>query len=89
VFLPNAFTPNFDGKNDLFKVTVHGRIVKYYIAVFNRFGEMVFTSKDPLRSWDGFYKGRPAETGNYVWTCVYQLDGESQVDKKGQILLIR
>ena len=89
VFLPNAFTPNFDGKNDAFKVTVHGKIVKYYIAVFNRFGEMVFTSKDPLKSWDGFYKGRPAETGNYVWTCVYQLDGESQVDKKGQILLIR
>ncbi|HTE22959.1 T9SS type B sorting domain-containing protein [Flavitalea sp.] len=89
VFVPNAFSPNRDGHNDLFRAVVHGPVLHYSITLFNRYGAIVFSTNDPSKSWDGFYKGRPAETGNYVWKCSYQLEGGKTSGSKGNILLIR
>jgi gliding motility-associated-like protein len=89
VFMANAFTPNHDGKNDLFKAMVYGPVVKYSIIIFNRYGQVVFSTNDHLKGWDGFFKGMPAENGNYVWKCVYQMQGGQPTDLKGQVLLLR
>jgi gliding motility-associated-like protein len=89
VFMPNAFSPNRDGRNDLFKALVHGPIARFQIVVYNRYGEIVFSTNDPLKAWDGVYKGVPSPTGNYIWKCVYQLQGENVMEQKGQILLLR
>jgi gliding motility-associated-like protein len=89
VYMPNAFTPNRDGRNDVFKALVHGPLARFQVVVYNRYGEIVFSTNDPLKAWDGVYKGVPAPTGNYIWKCVYQLQGENVVEQKGQIMLLR
>jgi gliding motility-associated-like protein len=89
VFVPNAFSPNRDGLNDVFRAVVHGPIVQFSMTVFNRFGQIVFTTNDPAKSWDGTFKGKPPETGNYIWKCSYQLEGGNKTELKGYMLLVR
>jgi gliding motility-associated-like protein len=88
-YVPNIFTPNNDGKNDRFKPLIYGRVVKYEIQVFNRFGERVFQSKDPLVSWDGSIAGQQNPVGTFTWLCVYQLDGEDLKQAKGTVTIVR
>jgi len=88
-FIPNAFTPNHDGKNDLFRPQLFGNIKKYHFAIFNRWGQAVFESTDPEKGWDGSLAGSKQEANVFVWVCSYQFDGESSENKKGTVLLIR
>jgi gliding motility-associated-like protein len=89
VYVPNAFTPNRDGHNDSFKALVYGPVSSFSLQIYNRYGEIVFTSNDPEKGWDGFYKGKPSDNGNYVWTCRYQFtDGEKTL-LKGNLVLLR
>lgn len=89
VFIPTAFTPNGDGKNDFFKAIVHGNLLSFKLEVFNRYGELVFRTSDILKEWDGLYKGATFSTNTFVWQCVYQLEGNQPVYQKGTVLLIR
>ena len=57
IYIPNAFTPNGDGKNDLLKVFPVGFKSFDYVAVFNRYGEQVFFTKDWNQGWDGRVNG--------------------------------
>lgn len=70
-FVPNAFSPNGDGKNDLFGPTCSD-ISDYYIEIYNRWGEKVFESADPLLMWDGIYKGKLAPDGHYIWEIKFR-----------------
>ena len=89
VYIPTAFSPNRDGKNDFFKATVYGHLLSFKIEVFNRYGELVFLSTDPQKGWDGLYKGAPISTSSFVWQCAYQLEGNQPVYQKGSVVLIR
>jgi gliding motility-associated-like protein len=87
-FIPNTFTPNGDGQNDV--LFVRGlKITDLYFAVYNRWGEPVFETKDKNQGWDGKYKGKPAEPGVYGWyikvTCITGKDAF----KKGNVTLLR
>lgn len=76
IWLPNAFTPNGDGLNDVFRVLGNiGRLQGVTLSLYNRWGEQVYTSHDPYKGWDGFYKGIPAQMGTYVYLLEYSLDG--------------
>lgn len=88
VFVPNTFTPNGDGQNDL--LYVRGlKVDIIYFAVYNRWGEMVFETTDKTKGWDGIYKGRPADVGVFGWYLkVKCLNGE-ETFKKGNVTLIR
>ena len=68
LFLPNTFTPDGDGLNDEF-YPVGDKIDpnNYDFQVYNRWGEMIFQTKDPLVHWDGKFKGDYAPSGNYLW----------------------
>ena len=88
-FMPSAFSPNNDGKNEQCRPQLLGRLVKYHFIVFNRWGQKVFDSYDHSNGWDGKINGRPAEPGAYVWSCLYQFSNEEEKHAKGTVLLIR
>ncbi len=89
LFIPNAFTPNNDGKNDVFRATVFGKLLYFKLDVFNRYGQIVFSTRDHLKPWDGLFKGASVSTGAFVWQCQYMLEGEAPMYEKGTVLLIR
>lgn len=88
-YVPSAFTPDGNGKNDSFRPLLYGEVVGYKFAVFNRWGQLVFESTEPSRGWDGNIQGVPQPAGTFVWYCYYQLQGEPQQMQKGTVLLIR
>ncbi len=65
ITLPESFTPNNDGTNDKFAVTVQGLYIRYSIKIFNRWGEIVFESNTPNESWDGKRNGTDQPQGTY------------------------
>lgn len=66
LYVPNAFSPNGDSKNDWFSVG-YNNIVDLNINIFDRWGELIYTGKGPDFKWDGTYKGSPVQDGVYVY----------------------
>jgi gliding motility-associated-like protein len=89
VYLPNAFTPNGDGKNDIFRPVFAGAASTFRFAVYDRWGRAVFVTSTPGAGWDGTTGGRPQPAGAYVWECVYQLYQEPERMQRGTVMLIR
>jgi gliding motility-associated-like protein len=88
VFIPNAFSPNGDRQNDVFRALVFGPTIKFTLQVYNRFGELVFNTSDPDKGWDGTYKGKPCDNGTYIWQCSYHIEGSEPVRRKGHVILV-
>lgn len=87
-FIPNTFTPNGDGQNDI--LYVRGlKVDEVYFAVYNRWGEMVFETTDKTKGWDGIYKGRPADVGVFGWYLKVKCYNGEETFKKGNVTLIR
>jgi gliding motility-associated-like protein len=89
VYIPNAFSPGNDGLNDMFRPLVFGKVKRYQLSVFNRFGQEVFTSDEPMKGWNGTWKGVMQPANAYAWICSYQLEGGTAKLEKGMVLLIR
>jgi gliding motility-associated-like protein len=89
LFVPNAFTPNGNGRNFLFRPLLYGGIKLLEFAVYDRFGQRVFETRTPLSGWDGRIGANEAPAGTYVWYCRYQMQGEPVTLQKGTVLLIR
>lgn len=70
-FVPNTFTPDGDGVNDLFGPDGYN-IASVEMSIFNRWGELIFTGKDATAFWDGSVNGQPVQDGVYVWKCKYR-----------------
>jgi gliding motility-associated-like protein len=88
LFIPNAFSPNKDGQNDI--LFVRGDCIKaMQFDLFDRWGEKVFESENQSNGWDGTYKGEPMTTGTYVWYLKATLNDGSVIDKKGSVALVR
>lgn len=86
--LPNAFTPNGDGKNDCFGIRRWGNVTVKEFSIFNRWGERVFSTKNPGDCWDGTFKGNKQDTGGYTYVILASsICGE--IKKTGIIMLIR
>lgn len=89
IYVPNAFSPNGDNKNEVFEVFGKNVIIKV-IKIFNRWGEMVYSSDSPTPLWDGRYRGQDAPTGIYTYQVQYLQGIEQRVRSlKGSITLIR
>ena len=91
IYVPNAFTPNNDGINDYFEVFGNKKAIQYIdIAIFDRWGEVVFRSNDLDFKWDGSYKGTMLEPGTFVYTMsVVFIDDHANSGYKGSLLLLR
>jgi gliding motility-associated-like protein len=89
IFVPTAFTPNGDGVNDLFRPLAVGIKTIEYFRVYNRWGQLVFSTSINGQGWDGKISGTPQATNTYVWI----VKGVDYIDKpffkKGTITLIR
>jgi len=75
-FVPNAFTPNNDGDNDIF-IPVAGTIKEWVLEIFTKWGDPVFSSKNSQRGWDGSLAAKPCASGSYIWKITYQVPDEN------------
>ena len=88
IFIPNAFTPNGDGENDV--LMVRGiNITDLYFAVYDRWGEKVFETTDQFVGWDGTFKGRDCDPAVYDFYLKYTCEGEPMYFQKGNVTIIR
>lgn len=87
--IPNAFTPNGDGLNDIFKPVTAAEIYNYQLDIFMPNGLRVFSSKNIEYGWNGEYQGSLQNGGTYIYIIKYKdTDGKEHIDK-GQLLLMR
>lgn len=71
VHFPSAFTPNGDGLNDVFRASSFCPVEKFRMVISNRFGEIIFETRNPKDIWDGNWMGKPQPAGTYVFYCQY------------------
>lgn len=88
-YIPTAFTPNGDGKNDIFKPVFAGLVTECSFSIYNRLGQKIFSSNNIANGWDGTINGHPQPSGTYVWICSYQLYQQTAMTQKGTVVLIR
>lgn len=93
IFFPNAFTPNGDGLNDVFKPVTNSLDCEHYsISIYNRWGAMIYQSNDITVGWDGKYKGEYCQPGAYVYKIAYSQTIPSNTGpeiKMGTVMLVR
>ena len=88
LFVPNAFSPNGDGVNDVLYVR-GGCIKEMHFIIYDRWGHMVFESTDQNVGWDGTYKGKPLQDAVFVYYLkVLYYDGRTE-EMKGNVALMR
>lgn len=88
IFIPNAFTPNNDGKNDRWRIPFLFPQFGAVVNVFNRFGQLVYHTEGNLVDWDGNFGGLPQASGAYIYHIRYK-KSNGEVNLKGTIMLIR
>jgi gliding motility-associated-like protein len=90
IYLPNAFTPNGDGKNDVFQILNGLRATRLQFTVFNRWGQTVFNTSNWKQGWDGRINGTLQGAGTYVWMLRFtDTKSGKLVEQKGTVVLIR
>ena len=85
--IPNAFTPNGDGINDLWNIKSIEAYPKCIVSVYSRYGTLVYQSKGYPRSWDGTSNGSPVPTGTYYY--IINLNADNSKPLTGYVAVIR
>jgi adhesin/invasin len=89
VYMPKVFTPNGDGHNDVLKPYLAGLDQMNLFNVYNRWGNLIFSSKNANEGWDGTYRGQPQPNETYVWIIEGINKKGEKVVKKGTVTLVR
>ncbi len=89
IFIPTAFTPNADGKNDILKPIPVGLKAFEYFKVYNRWGQMMYSTSTIGEGWDGTFGGKEQATGTYIFVAAGTNYLGRPVFKKGTVVLIR
>ena len=87
--LPNAFSPNQDGANDVFKVAAACETEFYSLVIFNRWGEKIYESQKITDMWDGKFKNNISQEGVYIYNLTYKFKNGSTTYKNGNITLLK
>jgi trimeric autotransporter adhesin len=88
VFIPNSFSPNNDGLNDVLRV--YSNVIKdMQFTVFNQWGEKIFESSNQSIGWDGTHKNKPQPSGVYIYVCNITLTNGEKIQRKGSVNLVR
>lgn len=89
ISFPTAFTPNGDGKNDVFRPIMDGHRKIHFFRIENRWGQVIYESRqESAGTWDGTFSGEPQDMGVYFYYVTYDCGGETQT-MKGEVTLIR
>lgn len=88
LYMPTAFTPNSDGKNDLFRIPQGTSLLLHGFSVFDRWGSIIFNTSDISQGWNGKYLGQEVSNGIYVYTIKGIFNGK-EVLVKGTVFLMR
>jgi|GEM_PF-2528964 len=89
VWFANAFSPNGDGKNDLFGPEIYNEIEMEYFAIYDRWGKRLFYTQTPGEKWDGRIGGYPAPVGTYIYEFKAKGNRDKPFFKHGNFTLIR
>lgn len=89
LLIPNAFTPNNDGTNDIFRIRNFSNQRLLEFKIFNRWGTILFHTQDPKGGWDGTFKGNPQPMGVYGYVIRIAYSDSVVETYKGTITLIR
>ena len=90
VYIPNAFTPNADGANDVFRPVLRCHVQDYDFKVFHRYGGLVFHTTEAGKGWNGMRNSLQLPTGAYTWFLRYKdPNGGKLITKNGVVMLIR
>jgi gliding motility-associated-like protein len=94
VYVPNIFSPNDDGRNDFFEIGTFGQIDNYHLIIYDRWGSLVFESRNPSDAWDGTIGNKSAPEGVYIYILEYEFvdllgNPSNAVRKSGDITLLR
>jgi gliding motility-associated-like protein len=89
IFIPSAFTPNGDSHNDIFRPIAAGMRQIDYFRVFNRWGQLVFSTTENGKGWDGRVNGKEQASGTYAWVVKGVDYTGKQFSAKGTVTLIR
>ena len=88
--MPNAFTPNGDGHNDIFRpVAFSEKISSFSMYIYDRWGQMIFSTRDIAHGWDGTINGSLAPLGMYTYTLLYGNPLGEKRKKMGMVMLVR
>lgn len=87
--LPNAFSPNGDGVNDIYRPMLVGYQKLRYFRIFNRYGALMYSTESLTDGWDGTFNGRPQVMGVYYWMLGVTDRFGNELDQKGDVSLIR
>jgi gliding motility-associated-like protein len=89
VFVPNGFTPNRDGRNDLLRPVAVGMSRIDYFQIYNRWGQLVFSTSTNEHGWDGTIAGKLQPSGTYVWVVKAVDYLGSPYTQRGTLVLVR
>jgi len=89
IYIPSAFTPNGDGKNDRFRIIAANNYKQFKLVIFNKMGGIIYSTTDINNSWDGTFKGEQQPAGTYVYSVVITTASNKKIVKKGTIILLR
>ncbi|MES2882102.1 MAG: gliding motility-associated C-terminal domain-containing protein [Bacteroidota bacterium] len=89
IYLPNAFTPNGDGRNDVFGVPAQNKNKLIRLKIFNRWGQLIFSTENNAVGWDGKMNKQPQATGVYVYYIELRGLSGNVVTQNGTVLLVR
>jgi gliding motility-associated-like protein len=87
--VPTAFTPNGDGKNDIFRPIILGIKSLDLFRVYNRWGQLLYSGTDAEKGWDGTFGGKGQDPATYVWYAEATDYRNRKLKKKGYVVLIR
>ena len=89
-YLPNAFSPNEDNENDVYKAYIDPVCVKEFkLVIYNRWGEKVFETTNVLEGWDGSFRGADSDAAVYAYLCNVTFTSGKKLEKQGNASLVR
>ena len=89
IYIPSAFTPNNDGKNETFGVVDNVTLQYFSMQIYSKWGQLIFSSNDVTKKWDGTFKGKKMPNGSYVWMLNYTNIRGRKFYEQGTVMLLR
>ena len=88
--IPNAFSPNNDGTNDVFRVlAAEGTFTEFRLRIFSRWGQLVYETDDAVSGWDGYFEDQQMPADIYVYELVFRLTSGPEIIDRGELTLLR